>query len=435
MNCIHRGITISYFLLPKSTDMNCKIILRKLSLLILIMMYAFNAYSQKCDCAEILRHGTSNSYESAKGQSLDESVRIMYSRSYDFWEKYSESKSKSSSLDAAYESFSAIFSSSSAAATAKENFEKSKTEYALTSILSQSAYEKISQKLIDKAPYEAYVKCIEACINQGVFISYVATGSNFIVTATFRPTSGKLDQQAKLTSFSASNSSQVNKNFKKGMVLTPFGSISSLFKRTDPKQESIVKLDFDNFTTDALVIKPMRTGSSTAPVGSIICSVLDYAAFCSLNDIPRAISASELLWVPADGRDVTGSKYAEKMLKVPDLRGVFLRGMNIFDPDNNPVNFDSRPLDPTKRDAGSLQLQSIQKHKHEIDEGDGHSHAIGLMRPGSGGIGATGQDHPDPKLDHGTMPAKTGIKIKENESQSNETRPVNVAVYYYIKIN
>lgn len=401
---------------------------------LLLLFFVLQGYAQ-CDiCAVALRQETTDNYQRQTGYSLDETIKIMYSQSYEFWEKYNASEKKNSQFDAAYESFTAAFTSSSNKASAREEFEKSKKEYAYSSMLSQSAYEKISQKLISKTPYEAFIRCVEACMTKGVYVSYVMSGNNFIVTATFRPSNGPADQKTKLKSFSATNGEQVNKSFKNGIVLTPFNSVSSLFKRTDPKMESVVKLNFENYPTDPIIIKPLRTGSAIMPVGSIICSVLEYSNFCLLNEIPNQGPSSELIWVPADGRDVAGSRYADKIAKVPDLRGVFLRGLNIFDTNNNPVNSDSRPLDLTQREPGSFQLQSIQQHTHNIED-PGHNHGIKLKNPGAGGIGATGRDDSDASSDHGTVDAVTGIKILKNTSVADETRPNNVAVYYYIKIN
>lgn len=61
------------------------------------------------------------------------------------------------------------------------------------------------------------------------------------------------------------------------------------------------------------------------PVGSVVYSVLDEAAFQFQNGGP-----SPAVWILADGRNVAGSAYQglTGSSTIPDLRGVFVRGRN-----------------------------------------------------------------------------------------------------------
>ena len=122
----------------------------------------------------------------------------------------------------------------------------------------------------------------------------------------------------------------------------------------------------------------------------------------------------------------------------PDLRGVFLRGLNVFDASNNlPV---SRPqqLDPQNRIVNDLQSDDVLPHSHSISD-PGHSHTYsrgGTIDSWGGRIVPSGQsggmDHINEPL--GSSLNKTGI-TSTNNSTGQETRPKNVAVYYYVKIN
>jgi len=90
-------------------------------------------------------------------------------------------------------------------------------------------------------------------------------------------------------------------------------------------------------TTIATV--PARTISifnKNLPVGTIVASVLEYKDFREIVDG---------IWVPADGAKVPrSSKYYElaEKSKLPDMRGMFLRGLNAFEKDN--------PQDEEKKD-------------------------------------------------------------------------------------
>ena len=84
-----------------------------------------------------------------------------------------------------------------------------------------------------------------------------------------------------------------------------------------------------------------------APVGTIVASTFDEVAFARLvNEDPGGLTPSRK-WILADGRDAQGTKFAfgRTETHVPDLRGMFLRGI---DP--------SGKLDPEgARSAGSIQ--------------------------------------------------------------------------------
>lgn len=114
-------------------------------------------------------------------------------------------------------------------------------------------------------------------------------------------------------------------------------------------------------------------------------------------------------WVLADGSNVSAdSKYFEatKLDAVPDLRGVFLRGMN-------EGRSDGREDPESERQIGSFQDHMIASHNHPLPY-QKHSLANGK---GAGNLESGGS----------------------NTSTSNrggpETRPRNVAVYFYIRVN
>lgn len=141
-------------------------------------------------------------------------------------------------------------------------------------------------------------------------------------------------------------------------------------------------------------------------IGEVITSMLTEKEFSYLNGNED--------WVLADGREVnresaycraTGRNY------VPDLRGVFLRGKNHSRNDEY-QNPDDLPL-------GTPQKDSFKTHNH-------HHYVVGW---GDGG---------EPDSRHGktagNSPRNHWPETTEN-SGGNETRPKNVTVNFYIKIN
>jgi hypothetical protein len=152
------------------------------------------------------------------------------------------------------------------------------------------------------------------------------------------------------------------------------------------------------------------------PVGTVIISLLHFSAFArQVHDINAANWTVHSKWAPADGRNVVGSLYESLTGQVllPDLRGMFLRGLNQFDGVNK--RSDGREdKDGDNRRAGDFQinntkLDNIYRTNVQAFYGT-NSSPYGLQSGGGGPV-------PGPMLG------------------AEETRPNNVAVYYYIKIN
>lgn len=169
--------------------------------------------------------------------------------------------------------------------------------------------------------------------------------------------------------------------------------------------------------------------SQDAPVGTINASYLApdqfYAASgCNDKSPGRIWTSIYSTWSPADGRVVPGSYFQKVVSKdrVPDLRGMFLRGLNIMDP-NPQVALDTTKSDPDTRDVGEYQPDQFKTHEHHYGTPNylvpmnlGDRYFDGLFFH-EGQIGADHMTHLDPGVG------------------GPETRPRNIAVYYYIRIN
>ena len=150
-------------------------------------------------------------------------------------------------------------------------------------------------------------------------------------------------------------------------------------------------------------VSPAEALGATFPVGSVVASYL------APHQMQEKYGEQ---WVLADGREVsTTTKFYDitGKTKVPDLRGMFIRGLNVERKDGK--------QDPEGQDrlVGDYQADAFQKHSHAI------------KTAGIWGRSFKGEDGSP----------KTAYEKVENtdERGGTETRARNVALYYYIKIS
>jgi hypothetical protein len=169
-------------------------------------------------------------------------------------------------------------------------------------------------------------------------------------------------------------------------------------------------------------------------LGTIISSALNYDQLNDLIGEKRGCTPSSS-YAPCDGRSVSDSKLANILIQntgapnVPDLRGAFVRGLNEMHLEGQP------PLDILKSDpdglnrkAGDYQPDILLAHNHPAN-----GHINGSVCGSNGTRDCDGGDEKfncDPSFgDHTVI-----VNVAENVG-GQETRPRNVAVYFYIKIN
>lgn len=159
------------------------------------------------------------------------------------------------------------------------------------------------------------------------------------------------------------------------------------------------------------------------PVGMIVHSMLTEAQFQAINGTN---------WVLADGRDVTGSAYAQITLNTtaPDARGLFLRSAGTRGSAIGGITYSGGS-------AGNTSNDSVQGHKHTDS---GHSHVANF---GTGG-GTSGMGFMD--FDYNTNERAVIQNGSANLGDPTattygtprvgaETKPANLAVNVFIKIN
>lgn len=171
------------------------------------------------------------------------------------------------------------------------------------------------------------------------------------------------------------------------------------------------------------ISKPATEGKVIAlfdkrlPVGTIVASIIEPRLFSKEAGDSGNFDPKTSTWVPADGRDVAGSHYAESVTPLtPDLRGMFLRGLNYTD--SNRVRSDGKqePVGDARK-AGQDEPDDFKRHTHPVAD----TGPTGVIGPGPAHV-----------IQSSAQPGPSSLI---GETGGTETRPRNVAVFYYLKIN
>ncbi|HZV69734.1 MAG TPA: hypothetical protein VFG10_09325 [Saprospiraceae bacterium] len=265
--------------------------------------------------------------------------------------------------------------------------------------------------------YAAYNDCIGIIHDNtrtGLILGKkVETEETVLFTFYYRPT-GVNQPVPKVKSFTITPSSALvdGGGIKKGRKIPSF-YVSVLAQRSEVNDVVLNLQTGNGFIND--ISSPTTSSKFETPVGTIIASYLSFDRFREITGTVGVWKRTDK-WAPCDGRDVVGSKFSKfSSNNAPDLRGYFLRGLNTFDL-TPPVG-----VNPVTRDilrvVGSPQDDQFAAHSHKIATMDGQ---IGIGPPNKPikGNGASG----------------TGWTT-DSAGNGNETRPKNIAIYYYIKIN
>lgn len=156
-------------------------------------------------------------------------------------------------------------------------------------------------------------------------------------------------------------------------------------------------------------------------VGTVQASLLSPEVFAQEAGDPAEFDPAVTTWVLADGRLVVGSRFAELtgQLAVPDMRGMFLRGLN-------GARSDGMEAPGAPRALGSTQQHALQGHGHATEIAIATAwHAPGPF------VGAYGTN----QIITNRVMEPTTIAEYGTVQFDKETRPRNIAVNYYIRIN
>lgn len=288
--------------------------------------------------------------------------------------------------------------------------------------ISQNFYQTSFSTIPNTNLYDAYVKCvqIEKDLSKTGFIQgeNVETEDIVVFTIYYRPQAPG-DPMPVVKDFTIQPEGSIQSGgFKIGETLNSFSLLVTAKRNLE--KDLILTLVTDRGT---FISKSAAEGSFSSskelPIGTIVSSMLDFTQFSfttknnekSPGNLWTSIKSK---WAPCDGRLVANSKYSilSSAIKAPDLRGVFLRGLNQFDGDEKTIP-DPKLINPEKKLVGEYQSDTLQSHNH--------SYTASLSSTKIRGDGGYAPENPSA----GTTGNFGGA----------ETRPKNVSIFYYIKIN
>lgn len=401
------------------------------NLFLLATLYFFSSITfAQCDyCNQILEKGIFNQFDEYSDSDFRDFLDIILTKDKTLFTSEYNKNSSSKGADAAYGVYSAGYDEDNLSVSDKRRLELIKTFYARNNKITNSDRQFISRKTASQSIAASWERCVLNCGTSGLIIKSDGdpNGDEFIVSVEWLP-DNRVEAEDKegilIKNVQVTNGSIVGDgNLKKNEVLMPFGSLVTKIKRSNPENDLIISISTDKYGVRKKNInKVVVKHSNDLPVGTIIQSVLPYKDFMNLND-QSPVFSNESLWAPCDGRRVPiDAKYRIYADNTPDLRGVFIRGLNSFYPNDEgtqPILEERKDIDGIQRRANSFQNDTLKSHSHNYTKTHGFGYKTGEPRFEFFGNGG------------GPTFTETGTSLEGGV----ETRPKNVAVYFFIKIN
>ncbi len=307
---------------------------------------------------------------------------------------------------------------------------QNKIRRASSVVISYATYSTLSRSTLNVELANKFNECIE--INQRFGLSVQMTGEDIIAFTVRYHALSSGDPHPYIKSVEVrgiqddDRSQIINHTLAKDNLVED--EVSFTARRKGHEEVLIVV----NTTNGLSIVKRLASNDESAsmemPVGTIIISMLDFESFSKATKNNAAVpsglwSPTKSKWAPCDGRSVVGSKYQTTWagaigLNVPDMRGVFLRGLNQFDP-QEPTRVSTAQANPEIKNRGDFQEDQFKIHSHTFEHFDNH-----IITDFS-----NDKDQRKASLGGSNTISTSGV------GDPNETRPKNRSVFYYIRIN
>lgn len=303
--------------------------------------------------------------------------------------------------------------------------------------ISQNFYQTSFSSIPNVNLYQAFVECvrIKEDVSKTGFIQGMNIETEDVVVFNFyyRPQAPG-DPMPVVSSFNVQpEGSVISGALTVGQTLNSFSFVVTT--KRDPEKDLVLSLQTNRglYASKSSAEGAFST-SKEFPIGTIITSVLNFEqfSFTSKNNekSPGGLwTSGKSKWAPCDGRPLPSSKFSKisSQTNAPDYRGIFLRGLNSFDPTYTILPSNPAQLNPDNTAAGIYQADGIKEHSHNVS---GNTFTFVSQHPSDRAEG--GSDRP---LSFPNQTQTVTVRRDGEGLNPNETRPKSISVYYYVKIN
>jgi hypothetical protein len=395
----------------------------------LLIFISINSFGQDCKCDKLLQDGLYSLTKMTRTESFSKDLRIYYLSETFKSDMRSGKWGSSLTIPIKGVPFSISMNDSEDKYTELRSRLIEVTELSIDEGSVQTSFGSIPNTSL----YEAFVECNRICFQNGSgFIQgkNLETEDAVVFTIYYKPSSPN-DPMPMVTSFNVlPEGSVINGNIVVNQKLTGFTTLITCKRPVDKDLILTLQTDRGGISSKAYAQESISS-SKELPIGTIITSYLNFEQFNAATKNNEKSpggtwTSNKSKWAPCDGRPVPNSKFQTLTSQntLPDLRGMFIRGLNIFDPYQPVLPISEDKADPDNRVVGSFQKDLVGPHSH-------------------GWTGKSGNGNPNGSLDY--IPSNPTDRADAYVRQPNkdysesgvgkETRPKNVAVFYYIKIN
>jgi hypothetical protein len=274
----------------------------------------------------------------------------------------------------------------------KQKFSRIEQEVLSTYNFTDEQFNELISENFSPNQLQAYIACLDLCgkqiageqNNSGLFYLIGGDESDIFYTQVYfkNPLPGTkitLAEDARYTNVEPID----GLIYEKDLEIVNGKRFTQYFKRINSEKPASIAFNLEEgifFDVKPIELPPAPKGGIGVPVGTIIASTLDYTAFLKANNLDRVdnTNMSKAIWIPCDGRDENGSQYS-RYGRIPDLRGVFLRGINEYGvPYTGVGQVSDDRKNPQDKRGGEFQEDAFQGHNHEIRGTNGATGTAGF---------------------------------------------------------
>jgi len=295
---------------------------------------------------------------------------------------------------------------------------------------SSSFYDIASIAIPDVELAKVYKDCVTESSRTGFKVYPIVSGNNVTFMIRYKK-DNSADPLPRVTFFQIKNGRNIQNQPAIGQVIRDNMAVTCV---RNPGDDLTMILETDRKTATLVVPGEPVGFNKDFPVGTVIASYLNYDQFNGVTKnnekSPTGAWSSQFSkYAPCDGRLVPNSAFvrAANVLNVPDLRGIFIRGLNQFDV-NETTTVAADRMNPENKKVGDLQLDELGSHTHGLTNRGFRNDNLSGGRRGFGGAEFT-------QFDAGQGLKDINSLVTVNPTTGAETRPKNMSLYYYIRIN